>query len=411
MTRTHYRDDTITLYTGDAVETLAQLPDASVDCVVTSPPAWRRGNHGRGTWVGGCPCCAHTAGRAGTPGQTRALNPAVDYPAAAAHRGGTLLACTRCGAERVDGQYGHEPTASGYVETLRTVFGQLWRVLADDGTAWLHLGDAYTSTCTGIHTPPPPRSTPRDRGRPRRQVLPAGNLMGLPWRVAFALQADGWILRNAIVWHQPNAMPESVTDRYSTKHELLFLLVKYRRYHFDLDAIREPVTGIDGIGAAATTAVGRTDSRARHRRHTRHRARKPATTTFDRGRGRRPQPGRHGTARVRPTGCRHKLASLRGRTPGDVWSIATRPRAAAHLAAFPLDLPSRCIAAGSRRHGVVLDPFSGAGTTGLAARRLGRNYIGIDLNPSDHDIALFRLGLTSRTDQPSESDEPGDQAA
>jgi site-specific DNA-methyltransferase (cytosine-N4-specific) len=186
---------------------------------------------------------------------------------------------------------------------------------------------------------------------------------------------DGWILRNAVVWHKPNAMPQSVRDRLSCRYETVFLLVRRSRYYFDLDAIREPVAGTTGRAAAGGRGAGKYGD----------------VSAF-----RKAPPG----PALRPTGARHESTHHEGRNPGDVWTMPTRPLRAAHFAAFPVDLPLRCIAAGCPPGGTVLDPFSGAATTGLAARRLGRSYVGIDLNPAFHDIALDRLGLT-RPGRPS----------
>ncbi|MFG3127421.1 DNA-methyltransferase [Streptomyces tendae] len=305
----YYDDGTVRLLLGDALDQLRTLPDASVDCIVTSPPYYGLRDYG-------------TAG-----------------------------------------QYGLEETPAAYVETMRGLFAEARRVLADDGTLWLNLGDSYAY---------PPGSAGRqgkgqraDRaftaeGRPGTREVPPKNLLGVPWRTAFALQDDGWILRNEIIWHKTNAMPESVRDRLSNRHEHLFLFAKSPRYRFDLDAIREPITRAWTPGQNGTT-------------------------------------GTHGRSGIdeRVTRMNQGLVSAspnpRGSNPGDVWSIATRPYPAAHFAVFPIDLPLRCIKAGCRPGGTVLDPFSGSGTTGAAARQLGRKYIGIDLNPAYHDLARERF--------------------
>ena len=180
----YWRNTTSTLYVGDAREVLAEMPDESADCIVTSPPYWGK----------------------------------RDY--------------------RVAGQYGHEQDPAAYVDTLRATFAEARRVLADDGTCWLNLGDSYSAGgggASGLHA-----YLGRNLAAHRDAYLPPKNLLGLPWRVAFALQDDGWILRNAIVWHKPNAMPESVRDRLNCRYELMFLLVKQSAYWFDLDPIRIP---------------------------------------------------------------------------------------------------------------------------------------------------------------------------
>ena len=306
-----------TLYVGDARTVLSGMPDQSANCIVTSPPYWGK----------------------------------RDY--------------------RVAGQYGHEDTPQAYVDTLRETFAEAHRVLADDGTCWLNLGDSYSASsggATGLHAYLGPHITTH-----RVPGLPAKNLLGLPWRVAFALQDDGWILRNAVIWHKPNAMPESVRDRLSCRHELVFLFVKQAAYWFDLDPIREPHT------ASTRRAISRSRTRPPAR---------PDTCT-------RPSKYRPGTPEVttarRYGDRRHSRGHPNGRNPGDVWSIPTRPYKGPHFAAYPIDLPRRCIAAGCKPGGTVLDPFAGSGTTGLAAIQLGRRFTGIDLSPGFARLAAERL--------------------
>ncbi len=209
----------------------------------------------------------------------------------------------------------------------------------------------------------------------------------MPWRVALALQADNWILRNAVVWAK-NAMPQSVRDRLSTTYELVFLLTRSPRYNFDLDAIRVPLKHPNRSQTArspdgAGDPPGTPGSRLRPRRRDVHRRGKYDTD---------PQvfaTGEHGAA-MRP-GRPHNAAHPLGKNPGDLWHYPTRPLKEAHFAAFPVDIPLRCIAAGCRPGGVVLDPFSGAATTGLAALHLGRRYIGVDLSSEYAAIAQRRL--------------------
>lgn len=329
----YYQDDTLTLLTGDARKLIRDMPDGSVNCIVTSPPYFGlRDYHG---------------------------NP---------------------------DQIGLEQSPAEYVEKLTAVFREARRVLADDGTLWLNLGDSYSTypgnrgASTGINAKrrgEPWPDAPRGSG-----LRPPKNLLGIPWRVAFALQDDGWILRNAIVWNKPNATPESVTDRLSNRHELLFLFSKSRRYWFDLDPIREPLARPEALSEGTlfggnNGGTGKIGSSAR-----RGGSHKSVYGNVPPGR-RRPKNG--------GTGDHHSSTHERGRNPGDVWSISTRPFAGAHFATFPVELPRRCILAGCRPGGTVLDPFSGAGTTALAAQELGRKAIGIDINPEYHDIALRRM--------------------
>jgi DNA modification methylase len=318
------------LYVGDAGAVLAGMPDQSANCIVTSPPYWRKRNYG------------------------------------------------------VAGQYGREDTPAAYVDTMRGVFAEARRVLADDGTCWLNLGDSYSTGgggATGKHAYLGEHVTTH-----RATELGVKNLLGLPWQVAFALQADGWILRNAIIWHKPNAMPESVRDRLNCRHELVFLLVKSPAYWFDLDPIREPhktmKTREPGNARGSTRPPGRSGSCTRPPKYGPG-AREVSTAS------------RYGSSR-------HCRGHPNGRNPGDVWSIPTRPYHGPHFAAYPIDLPLCCIAAGCKPGGVVLDPFAGSGTTGLAAIQLGRRFTGIDLSPDFARLAAGRLAqaLADQSEEP-----------
>jgi DNA modification methylase len=309
------------LYVGDARTVLAQMPDESASCIVTSPPYWGKRDYG------------------------------------------------------VAGQYGHEGSPAAYVETMRDVFREARRVLADDGTCWLNLGDSYSASgggATGMHAYLGSHITTH-----RPAGMGAKNLLGLPWRVAFALQDDGWILRNAIIWHKPNAMPESVRDRLNCRHELLFLLAKSPSYWFDLDPIRVPhaAAARRERHEARTRPAGRADRRTRPPKY------RPGTPEVT---GSQRYGGLRGAAA-------HRRAHPNGRNPGDVWSIPTRPYKGPHFAAYPIDLPLRCIAAGCKPGGTVLDPFAGSGTTGLAAIELDRRFTGIDLSPDFARLAAGRL--------------------
>lgn len=238
----------------------------------------------------------------------------------------------------VPGQYGLEPSPAEYVETMRAVFAEVRRVLAADGTLWLNLGDSYSST----------PSWGRGSGSSLHGLAPK-NLLGMPWRVAFALQADGWILRNAIVWDKPNAMPESVTDRLAITYETVFMFSRSPRYWFDLDSIREPQASV------GERHEGRSGYRDEH-----------------------PSKGRILTRALHPL----------GRNPGDVWAIPTQRFPEAHFAVFPSALAERCIVAGCKSGGTVLDPFCGSGTTGMVALKHGRRFVGIDLSATYLDLAL-----------------------
>lgn len=311
----YWTDGQTALHLGDAQEVLGEMPAGSADCIVTSPPYYGL----------------------------------RDY--------GTV------------GQYGLEPTPAAYVETMRQVFAEARRVLADDGTLWLNLGDSYAHGGSGAQGTTGARAdrTFTAEHMPGTLALPPKNLLGIPWRTAFALQDDGWILRNEIVWHKPNAMPESVRDRLSNRHEHLFMFSKSPRYRFDLDAIREPHQSPAARRLAGQSRGGQSRT-----------GKASGIGVGDRN---------GGTARGDHAATSHRL----GRNPGDVWPIPVGRYPEAHFATFPIDLPIRCIKAGCKPGGTVLDPFSGSGTTGAAARQLGRKYIGIDLNPAYHDLARGRF--------------------
>lgn len=303
----YYQDDTITLHHGKALDIARTFESGSVDCIVTSPPYYGL----------------------------------RDY--------------------RVDGQYGLEKTPAEYVENQRALFSELRRVLADDGTLWLNIGDSYAhKKVSGPQGKAGERAsrTFTAEGSGGTAALPDKNLLGMPWRVAFALQDDGWILRNSIIWAKTNGMPESVKDRLSNRHENIFMFTKSQRYHFDLDAIREPHAEV------SLARAGR------------------KRLTVDKS-----QEGIGSPQTLDPS----SYANASGKNPGDVWDIGTKPFPGAHFAVFPPEVPSRAIAAGCKPGGTVLDPFSGSGTTGLVAQNHGRRYVGIDLNPD-----YLRLSLETR---------------
>lgn len=307
---------TFSITTGSCLDVLLGMPDGSVRCCVTSPPYWGLRDYG------------------------------------------------------TDDQLGLEATPAEYVAALVEIFREVRRVLADDGSLWLNLGDAYVGAWgrQGQENLSPSVIAARQIAAAPRIKSGAGtvpdndwglkrkSLCGLPWRVALALQDDGWILRQDIIWHKPNAMPESVKDRCTSAHEYVFLMTKSQSYFYDAGAIREPDSGSD---------------------HRRSRA-----VAIDRGqpgvsphRGLRTRSGRNG----------------QGRNKRSVWSIATRPFHGAHFAAFPVELAALCVAAGSAEGDTVMDPFCGAGTTGVAALRQRRRFVGIEINQEYVDLASQRI--------------------
>ncbi len=274
------------------------------------------------------------------------------------------------------GQIGLEPTPEAYVIRLVEVFREVRRVLRADGTLWLNIGDSYagssqtggTKSISGNM-----KSQPHCKKKQLLGDLKPKDLVGIPWRVAFALQADGWWLRSEIIWAKPNPMPESVRDRPTKAHEQVFLLAKNAKYYYDADAIKElaaygqpnsPESIASPYGQGFTRRAGAFNGS------------KSGKTGAD---GDRNDGGR---AAVEGDGFRNKRT---------VWTLATLPTPDAHFATFPIELPETCILAGCPPDGVVLDPFCGAATTGLACVKNGRKFIGIELNPKYIEIAKTRM--------------------
>ena len=271
------------------------------------------------------------------------------------------------------------------------VLREVARVLKPGGSLWLNLGDSYASTVKGSGGAGKSRLGPnRDlqnighqKFEPRRfdmQGLKPKDLIGIPWRVAFALQADGWYLRSDIIWHKPNPMPESVTDRPTKAHEYVFLLTKSARYYYDASAISEPVTRGD---AGSTFTSGKT---AEHQQGRAQSAESRMKRSGNKARTYGDDVGRPGSHLGRGIPWEGETRNARS-----VWSITTRPFKGAHFATMPPELARRCISAGSRVGDTVLDPFGGAGTTGLVADRLGRHATLVELNPTYAAMARARI--------------------
>lgn len=288
------------LYEGDVMDGLSKIPDGKIQCCVTSPPYFGLRDYGHG------------------------------------------------------GQIGLEPTPDEFVSKLVAVFREVRRVLRDDGTLWLNLGDSYATSGTRQGNRGDSLGEQRlDEHRKFYVSRPAGlkekDLIGIPWRVAFALQADGWYLRQDIIWHKPNPMPESVRDRCTKAHEYVFLLTKNQRYFYDFDAMQEPAT-----------CAGQNRGKSRN---------------------------------ISPEGMTEMAAKQYDtRNRRSVWSIQTRPYKEAHFATMPPALAEVCVLAGSSPGSVVLDPFGGSGTTAEVAMKHGRNAVLCELNPEYCEIARKRLG-------------------
>jgi DNA modification methylase len=350
-------DSLLTVIQGDALEKLSSLDSDSVQCCVTSPPYWGLRDYGTATWEGGNDDCDHKRFNAYLTG----LNGTDE-----AQRNGKFFkdVCQKCGAKRSDSQLGLEETPEQYVTKMVEVFREVRRVLKNDGTLWLNLGDSYASDTKGSGGSSEKQL--RNNGSRYENIqrlnhgLKSKDLCGIPWRVAFALQADGWYLRSDIIWHKPNPMPESVTDRPTKAHEYLFLLTKSERYLYDADAIREAYTG---HATGADGYFGHVD----------------ATKIF---KDRNDSGGTCGNG------------SSLGRNKRSVWTVPTAPYSEAHFATFPPDLIKPCILAGSRPHDIILDPFGGSGTTGMVAIEFGRKAILIELNPEYVSLINKRCSVT-----------------
>lgn len=338
---------TVRILKGDCREVLRDLPDESVHCVVTSPPYWGLRDYG------------------------------------------------------VAGQIGLEDDVSDYVSAMREVFSEVHRVLRPDGTTWLNLGDSYCPENRGENAKPRAFEgyAPQLQGThfhadvpTRKSMILATkangikrkDMIGIPWRVAFALQADGWWLRQDIIWSKPNPMPESVTDRCTKAHEYLFLLSKSERYYFDQESILESITAstVDRL-SQATLDEQRGSDRVPGKTNGPMRA-----VSRKRREG---EPTRHGLTGAASYGISNVGENRSMRNKRSVWEIATQPFSEAHFATFPPALIEPCILAGCPKGGTVLDPFGGAGTTGLVADRLGRNAILIELNPEYAAMAERRI--------------------
>lgn len=305
----------------DCIEGMKHLPDKSINCCVTSPPYFGLRDYGH------------------------------------------------------DGQIGLEETPDLFVQKMVDVFREVKRVLKDDGTLWLNLGDSYwgggwrgaqlsdksgqiQKNHEGTHC----GTALKNIGTGKHDVFKSKDLIGIPWRVAFALQADGWYLRQDIIWHKPNPMPESVSDRCTKAHEYIFLLSKSQRYYYDSDAIKYEML---------ESSVQRNQS--------------GWNGNEDRGwlSGKQNNLSKYlGSDKAKD----QKLANKRS-----VWTVTTKPFSDAHFATFPEDLIVDCIKAGCPEGGIVLDPFMGAGTTAVVAKKLNRDYVGFELNPDYVKIAEKRL--------------------
>jgi len=366
----------VDIHQGDALTVLRTLEPASAHCCVTSPPYWALRDYGTGRWEGGEASCDHVRnhGVQGRNGQRadRSFTGQSVY-------GET---CGKCGASRIDQQMGLEDTPAEYVDKMVAVFAEVRRVLRHDGTLWLNIGDSYANDGklggeTGGKQSYLGDADRKRVGREKRRTgLKPKDLVGIPWMLAFALRSDGWYLRQDIIWHKPNAMPESVKDRCTKAHEYIFLLSKSERYYYDAEAVAEPASGVSGgasfgpqkkIVVPSGWGVGK----------------EPRTSVELLMQGERRPPTYQSRTYERPV--------YEKRNRRSVWTVPTRSYKKAHFATFPPKLIEPCILAGCPKGGTVLDPFIGSGTTATVAQRLGRNCVGLELNPEYIDLANERL--------------------
>ena len=338
------------IYGVDVRTGLELLPDDSVQTICTSPPYFGLRDYGTGTWVGGDPNCTHYR-----ESKHRGDSKYTGQQRWAAKMGGVGDAiykdvCKRCGAKRKDDQIGLETTVGDFVKALVEVFDGCRRVLRNDGTLWVNLGDTYAMRGVNIDA---------------ASSLKSKDLMGIPWRVAFALQEAGWYLRNEIIWSKANPMPDPVSDRCTRSHEHVFLFAhpdSGGKYHYDQDLIRDPVR-------ASTIERNQYAWNNDQRTH---------TPTETRGVDHRDSPVSVNTINK---GCNKRT----------VWNVNPKRYKGAHFACWPTKLVKPMVLAGCPKGGVVLDPFSGSATTGEVALSLGRNYVGIDLNESYFPLAVARI--------------------
>lgn len=335
-----------TVLAGDCIKSMAQLPDNSVHCCVTSPPYFGLRDYGTAKWEGGDPNCDHIRKHAKHGGERADRDQSANV---FQYKG----KCEICGATSVDDQIGQEQTPDDFVAKMVEVFEQVRRVLRPDGTLWLNLGDSYNGS-GGQGTKPNIMSIEAAQGRGGKSIQVNGlkqkDLIGIPWMVAFALRKAGWYLRQDIIWHKPNPMPESVQDRCTKAHEYIFLMTKSPSYYYDIDAIREP------------WKQNPSDIKRAIEKHPGYAAKHDE--------------GYNGDVRGQPVGDPTK-----GRNKRSVWTVTTKPYKGAHFATFPRDLIEPCILAGCPVGGVVLDPFGGSGTTAEVSLKHRRKAILCELNP------------------------------
>lgn len=409
MQAPYYQDEFVTLYNGNCREILPQLELGSVQTCVTSPPYYGLRDYGTASWEGGLPECDHLRGNASwANGESKAVG----------YKQIEKESCGKCGAVRIDSQIGLETTPAEFVAKMTDVFESVRDVLKKDGTCWLNLGDSYAGSgrgrnADGSHSAKETDKQFTSKGTTNGRLVnpdsfdkkliesgatgnawvkpPAGlkpkDLIGIPWRVAFALQDAGWWLRQDIIWSKPNPMPESVTDRCTKAHEYMFLLSKDGKYYFDNEVIKEPAEW----GEWGSRLERESKKSFPTEKQNGIRSSAPARDNFRRENSKRGD-------LVHPSGSvpahrpdREDTFATGSRNKRSVWTVTTKPFSEAHFATFPEDLIRPCILAGSRENDIVLDPFAGAGTTLVLAKKLGRRSVGIELNPEYCEMIVNRI--------------------
>ena len=366
---------------GNCIDKIKELDDSSIDCVVSSPPYFGLRDYGTEPQIiGGNKNCNHIWQTFKRDGNCWGIpNRNIDGQAQTKKTNNSIVKeqeqkkCSKCDAWI--GQLGLEPTYQDYLANTVKVFETFKPKLKDTATIWWNVGDSYSSgsrKTTTLQTVRKPKSNEISKSKQKyldglivRPAIQTGikekDLLMIPNRVAIALQESGWYIRSEIIWHKPNPMPESIKDRPTSAHEKIWLITKSKKYYYDADAIKEPV--------AEATITRLSEKNLKNQKGS------------TRGNG-----GMKSNGNMKPVG------NMETKNKRNVWTITTKPCKEAHFATFPKDLIEPCIKAGCPEGGVVLDPFGGAGTTGIVARSLNRTAILIELNPEYIEISKNRIG-------------------
>lgn len=355
------------VYFGDCRDSMRQMAKdgIKVQTCITSPPYYGLRDYGTATWESGDINCDHKEYLGGHGDKSQ-----KQLTSSGTQQYNYRDICKKCGAKRVDNQIGLEQTPKEFIDNLVEVFACVWDILENDGTLWVNLGDSYYNYRPGKGQALSKQSVsnslqdlPQDCARRGNKLegYKEKDLMGMPWRLAFALQDFGWYLRQDIIWHKPNPMPESIKDRCTKSHEYIFLLTKNPQYYFDSESIKEESINSEEQQIAK-----------RNKKQHRFNAQEHETKFVQ-----------HNFSKIKNT--------YEKRNKRDVWTVSVKPYSGAHFAVYPEELIEPCVMAGSRVGDIVLDPFFGSGTTGAVAQKLGRQYIGCELNKDYEQLQNDRL--------------------